>query len=108
MDNRKLLWTLNALVCVVILLHIYSLAGAVPNATGTTTNTATGGSVNSTISIKADEPDVVSTAKKRGYFTAQEYADFHGINLDTVYRRIEASAIPEAEKVNSRWRLPCN
>jgi hypothetical protein len=104
MDNKKLLWTLNALVCVVILLQVYSLAGAA----NAVTNTATGGAVNSTISVGSDEPDVVSDAKKRGYYTAQEYADFEGINLDTVYRRLDAGVITGAVKVNHRWRLPCH
>ena len=84
---------------------IWSLAK--PYTIAEVTNTATGGEVTSTISLGSDEPDMVSAAKKLGYFTAQGYADFEGINLDTVYRRIDAGFIPEAKKVNSRWRLPC-
>jgi hypothetical protein len=100
----KAVMLLNSIVLCVLLTWLM----VKPTHAGGDTATATGGSASSTISIESDEPDAVSAAKKRGYFTAQEYADFHGINLDTVYRRIEASAIPEAEKVNSRWRLPCN
>ena len=104
MDDRKLLWSLNALVCVLILLHIYTLAGASPSAT-TNTATATGGSVTSQILVGQDAE---TKARARGYFSAKEYADFHGVSLETVYRHIESGAIPEAEKVNSRWRLPLN
>ena len=67
--------------------------------------TATGGSVTSNLSIGGD---MESKARARGYFSAKEYADFHGVSLETVYRHIESGAIPEAEKVNSRWRLPLN
>ena len=108
MDNRKLLLTLNALVCVVILLHIYSLAGASANAPGTTTNTATGGSVSSTISVAGDNAAMVDRAEQRGHFTAKEYAEFEGVNLETIYRRLDAGLIEGAEKVGHRWQIPFN
>jgi len=109
MDNKKLLWTLNVLVCVVILLQIYSLSWAA----GSTGNTATGGSVNSTISVgDSDETtarrELVSRAKERGYFTASEFAIFEGVDKKTVYRRLETGVINDAEKVNGRWRIFCD
>jgi len=103
MANKKLLWFLNAQVCVLVLLTIYNLTKDVAGSTVT----ATGGSVDSVISVHGDRIDVLEKAKKRGYFTAKEYAEFEGINLETVYRRLDAGTIQGAEKVNHRWRLPC-
>ena len=99
--DKKLLWFLNAQVCALILLTIYNLSKEVIGSTVT----ATGGSVSSTISVGEDS---VADARQRGYFTAKEYADFKGVSLETVYRRIEAGVIPEAQKVNHRWQLPCD
>ena len=73
--------------------------------------TATGGSVTSTVSV-GEDPETASRkellirAKARGYFTASEYASFEGINLETVYRRIESGVINDASKMNGRWCIP--
>ena len=99
--DKKLLWFLNVQVCVLILLTLYNL---MEDASGGTV-TATGGAVTSTISVGEDS---VADARQRGYFTAKEYADFQGVSLETVYRRIDAGVIPEARKVNHRWQLPCD
>ena len=71
-------------------------------------NIANAGNVATNLSISGDGSDSLVEARRRGYFTAKEYAEFQGINLDTVYRRLDAGLIQGAEKVNKRWRLPCN
>ena len=101
--DKKLLWFLNVQVCVLILLTLYNL---MEDASGGTV-TATGGNVDSVISVHGDRVDTLEKAKKRGYYTAKEYAEAEGVNLETVYRRLDAGLIQGAEKVNHRWRLPC-
>lgn len=69
------------------------------------TVTANGGNAAANVSINSDHLDMIEKAKKRGYFTAKEYAEFEGIDRETVYRRLDAGLIPNAEKVNKRWRI---
>ena len=107
MANKKLLWILNLLVLVVILLQAYGL-------TKGSTVTATGGNVDSVISVSSDTPEtvhrneVISRAKNRGYFTASEYATFEGVDKETIYRRLNAGIITGAQKVGGRWRIFCD
>ena len=68
--------------------------------------TATGGDVTSSISITGEHAKIEQRAKARGYFTAKEYASFEGVNLETIYRRLDGGMIQGAEKVNHRWRIP--
>lgn len=75
--------------------------------------TATGGSVDSVISV-GDSPEtvyrdeVISRAKARGHFTPSEYATFEGIHLRTIYRQLESGSIDNAEKVDGRWKIYCD
>lgn len=98
MANKKLLWILNLLVLVVILLQAYGL-------TKGATVTATGGSASSNVLISGNSAEALTKARQRGYFTAKDYAEFKGIDRETVYRRLDAGEIPNAEKVNHRWRI---
>lgn len=78
------------------------------------TVTATGGNVDSVISVSSDTPEtvyrneVISRAKNRGYFTASEYATFEGVDKETIYRRLNAGIITGAQKVGGRWRIFCD
>ena len=77
-------------------------------------STATGGNVDSVISVSSDTPEtvyrneVISRAKNRGYFTASEYATFEGVDKETIYRRLNAGIITGAQKVGGRWRIFCD
>ncbi len=109
MANKKLLWFLNAQVCVLVLLTIYNLTKDVAGSTVT----ATGGSVDSVISValdpKADDRnEIIERATNRGHYTASEFSVFEGIDIRTVYRRLESGVITNAEKVDGRWRIYCD
>ena len=109
MANKKLLWFLNAQVCVLVLLTVYNLSKEVIGSTVT----ATGGNVDSVISVGldpkvADRKAVIEIAKNRGYYTASEFAIFEGVDKRTVYRRLDSGVITNAEKVDGRWRIFCD
>ena len=75
--------------------------------------TATGGSVDSVISValdpKADDRnEIIERATSRGYYTASEFAIFEGVDKRTVYRRLDSGVITNAEKVDGRWRIYCD
>ena len=107
--DKKLLWFLNAQVCALILLTFYNLSKEVIGSTVS----ATGGSVDSVISVGldpkvADRNAVIETATHRGHYTASEFAVFEGVDIWTVYRRLESGVITNAEKVDGRWRIYCD
>ena len=77
------------------------------------TATATGGNVDSVISVGLDpkvedRKAVIEIAKNRGYYTASEFAIFEGVDKRTVYRRLDSGVITNAEKVDGRWRIFCD
>jgi excisionase family DNA binding protein len=107
MDNRRLLWILNALVCIVIILQIFNLAGAAnSNTTITSGNVATNLSVNGNNAATNRAVSGYEKAKRRGYYTASEYASLVGISLETVYRHANSGKIKGARLVSGRWRIP--
>lgn len=112
MASKKLLWILNTLVCVEVLLHAYGLFGGSSRSLSGDAS-YTGGNVDSVISV-GDSPttvyrnEVISRAENRGYYTTSEYATVEGVEQKTIYRRLDSGSIPNAEKVNGRWRIFCN
>ena len=102
MANKKLLWFINLQMCVLIILAVY---GITKDAAGGSAVTATGGSVDSVISVAGNDTSPLETATRRGYFTASEYAKYRGISLETVYRQISSGNITNAEKIDGRWHV---
>jgi excisionase family DNA binding protein len=82
---------------------------AKPSDTGQTTMTT--GNVATNLSINGNEAATNrpksgnEAAKRRGYFTASEYARLTGVSLETVYRHANAGKIQGAELVGGRWRI---
>lgn len=99
--------TLYCLMSILIILQIYSLL--LPNEEVAQNNiSATGGSVGNItneFSLPDTKEEILKEATERGYFTASEYARYHEISLETVYRHSQAGSIEGAVKVNNRWRI---
>jgi hypothetical protein len=98
------------ILCLILVWSIFK-----PSATGYTS--ATGGNVATNLSINGNEAatkhaihgsnyDILQKAKRRGYFTASEYAKFECVSLETVYRHANSGKIRGAELVGGRWRIP--
>ena len=68
--------------------------------------TATGGSAEAKLSISGNNVALLEKAKRRGYFTASEYAQIDGVSLETVYRHANSGRIVGAEKIEGKWRIP--
>jgi hypothetical protein len=78
--------------------------------------TVTGGNVATNLSINGNESatnhaesgnmELLRKAKRRGYFTASEYARFECVSLETVYRHANSGKIKGAELIGGRWRIP--
>jgi excisionase family DNA binding protein len=43
---------------------------------------------------------------KRSYYTAEEVAEFYGLNPDTIRRMCREGKIPGAKQFGRRWRIP--
>jgi excisionase family DNA binding protein len=83
--------------------------------TGANTVNATSGNVATNLSINGNDSATkraasdYEKARRRGYFTASEYAELVGISLETVYRHSNSGKIKGARLVDGRWRIPlCN
>jgi hypothetical protein len=109
MTMFKLVTMVNSIMLFVLL--IWSFAKPESGATITSGNSATNLSIHGNDSatnraMSSSNYELFQKAKRRGYFTASEYAKFECVSLETVYRHANAGKIKGAELVCGRWRIP--
>jgi len=104
MASKKLLCILNVQVCLLILLHVWTIT---KSATGNGGGNITGGNVATNLSISGNNEEAVpEKAKRRGWMTAAEFAAYDHTSLETVYRHAAHGDIKGAELVGGRWHIP--
>jgi hypothetical protein len=92
-----------------LILLAWSFAKPITTANTTSGNVATNLSINGNDSATKRAASDYEKARRRGYFTASEYAGLVGISLETVYRHSNSGKIKGARLVDGRWRIPlCN
>jgi hypothetical protein len=103
----KVMTLVNFIMLIILL--IWSFAKP---STATGSVTSTGGNVATNLSINGNDSATkraasdYEKARRRGYFTASEYAGLVGISLETVYRHSNSGKIKGARLVDGRWRIP--
>ena len=105
-NTVKCLTLINTITLCATLVWSMAKPSDIGQATTTSGNVATNLSISGNKAATNRAENGNGAAKRRGYFTASEYARFECISLETVYRHANAGKINGAELVGGRWRIP--